>query len=161
MDDIPQSSNEDRPFKESTIVFEEDFSRVSRKHISELSNKGMRYRLAILRLHLETVAQREEISPKMISSYLLLLYSQEEHDVSTANISKNVIAGSHGLGNFNRKVSLDSSCFLLDSLEIGKSKHIDLRRILINEDITLPGYNRVAIHRSQICLIDEMEIVER
>ncbi|KAI6647513.1 hypothetical protein LOD99_8778 [Oopsacas minuta] len=121
----------------------------------------MRYRLANLRLHLEAVAQREEVSPKMISSYLLLLYSQEEHDVSTANISKNVIAGSHGLGNFNRKLSLDSSCFLLDSLEIGKSKYIDLRRILINEDITLPGYNRVAIHRSQICLIDEMEIVER
>ncbi|KAI6661403.1 hypothetical protein LOD99_13274 [Oopsacas minuta] len=94
MDDIPQSSNEARPFKESTIAFEEDFSRVSRKHISELSNK-------------------------------------------------------------------DSSCFLLDSLEIGKSKYIDLRRILTNEDITLPGYNRVAIHRCQICLIDEMEIVER
>ncbi|KAI6656122.1 hypothetical protein LOD99_1455 [Oopsacas minuta] len=110
------------PPRNLLIVFEEDFSRVSRKHISELSHKGMRYRLANLRLHLEAVAQREEVSPKMISSYLLLLYSQEEHDVSTANISKNVIAGSHGLGNFNRKLSLDSSCFLLDSLEIGKSK---------------------------------------
>ncbi|KAI6650823.1 hypothetical protein LOD99_7874 [Oopsacas minuta] len=127
MDDIPQSSNEDRLFKESTIVFEEDFSRVSRKQISELSNKGMRYRLANLRLHLETVAQRGEVSPKMISSYLLLLYSQEEHDVSPlisakCNCKKSLIR------NFNRKLSLDSSCILLDSLEIGKSKYIDLRR---------------------------------
>ncbi|KAI6646833.1 hypothetical protein LOD99_9162 [Oopsacas minuta] len=89
MDDILQSSNEARPSKESTIVFEEDFSRVSRKQISELSNKGMRYRLANLILYLEAVAHREEVSPKMISSYLLLLYSQEEHDVCTANISKN------------------------------------------------------------------------
>ncbi|KAI6658740.1 hypothetical protein LOD99_15063 [Oopsacas minuta] len=161
MDDIPQSSNGARPFKESTVVFEEDFSRVSRKHISELSNKSMRYRLANLRLHLETVAHWEEVSLKMISSYLLLLYSQEEHDVSIAKITKIAIAGSHGLVNLNRKLSLYLSCFLLDSLEIGKSKYIDVISILINEDIILPDYNRVAIHHSQICLIDEMESGKR
>ena len=49
----------------------------------------------------------------------------------------------------------------MDSLEIGKSKYIDLRRVLLAESINLPGYNRVALHRSQICLADDVHIVER
>ena len=48
----------------------------------------------------------------------------------------------------------------MDSLEIGKKKYIDLRRLLLS-DVQLPGYNRLATHRSQICLTNEIFSVER
>ena len=36
-----------------------------------------------------------------------------------------------------------------------------MRRVLLAESINLPGYNRVALHRSQICLADDIHLVER
>ena len=58
-------------------------------------------------------------------------------------------------------MSLDASAFLLDFLEIGKSKYIHLRSVLLAESINLPEYNRVALHRSQISLADDIHLVER
>ena len=110
--------------------------------------------------HIEAVAQHENVSPKTISMYLVKLYSLDEYDMSTANVTKELIQRGK-FGKINNKLSLESSAFLFDSLEIGKSKYIDLRRILLGESKNLPGYNRVALHRRQISLVDEMHFVER
>ena len=107
--------------------------------------------------HIEAVAQHENVSPKTISMYLVKLYSLDEYDMSTANVTKELIQTGK-FGQIDNKLSLDSSAFLFDSLEIGKSKYIDLRRILLAESINLPGYNRVALHRRQISLVDEMHL---
>ena len=50
---------------------------------------------------------------------------------------------------------------MIDSLEIGKTKYIELRRILLTEGFKLPGYNRLAIHRSNICLTAEVHLPKR
>ena len=59
------------------------------------------------------------------------------------------------------QLSLDKSAFLIDSLEIGKTKYLELRRTLVSNDLKLPGYNRVAVHRSQINLVDEVRLIHR
>ncbi|KAI6646238.1 hypothetical protein LOD99_9380 [Oopsacas minuta] len=48
----------------------------------------------------------------------------------------------------------------MNSLEIGKKKYIDLRRLLLS-DVQLPGYNRLATYRSQICLTNDIFSVDR
>ena len=158
-------SNEDLsmdqlPTSESTVEFTENFNRKSLKHISQVRNKALRNRLANLMSHIEAVAQHESVSPKMISMYLVRLYSLDDYDISTANVTKELIQTGK-FGQTHNKLSLDSSAFLFDSLEIGKSKYIDLRRILLSESFNLPGYNCVALHRRQISLVDEMHFVER
>ena len=92
--------------------------------------------------------------------YLLRLYSLEDHDISTANVTKEIIKTGK-FGQTDNNLSLDSTAFLLDSLEIGKSKYIGLRRILVTEFFILPGYNRVALHSRQLSLADEMHVVEK
>ena len=69
-----------------------------------------------------------------------------------------------GKGNFSplcSQLTIDKAAFLLDSLEIGKIKYLELRRTLLSENFTLPGYNKVAAHRSRINLIDEVRLITR
>ena len=163
--ELSQYSNDDFPLdklptSKSTVEFEENFSQVHGKHISQLQNKAIRNRLSKLRSHVEAVAQHEDCTPKTIAMYLVKLYSSEEHDKGTANVIKEII-NTGKFGQLNNKLSLDTSAFLLDSLEIGKSKYIDLRRVLLTESINLPGYNRVALHRNQISLAEDVHLVEK
>ena len=145
---------------QSTVQLDENLNRIPQKHISQLQNRAIRNLLAELRSHVEAVALHEDCTPKTIAMFLVKLYSLEEHDNSTANVIKEII-NTGKFGQLNNKLSLDASAFLMDSLEIGKSKYIDLRRVLLAESINLPGYNRVALHRSQICLADDIHLVER
>ena len=163
--EFPQSSDYDFSIdilqtSEPTVEFKEDFSRKPVRHISNLQNRSIRNRLAELRSHVEAVAQHEDSTPKTIAIYLVKLYSLEEHDNCIANAMKEVI-NTGKFGKVNNKLSLDTSAYLLDSLEIGKSKYLDLRRVLLTESIILPGYNSVALHRNQISLVDDIHCVER
>ena len=47
-------------------------------------------------------------------------------------------------GNLCSKLTVDKAAFILDTLEIGKIKYLELRRTLLSENFTLPGYNKVA-----------------
>ena len=143
---------------QSTAVFEEDFSRPTRKPLNELSTKGLRNRLSSLLSHLDTVAEQENVSSKELSCYLMMLCSQTEYDFDSASFCKEIITKG-SFGPVCNKLTCDKA-FLMDSLEIGKKKYIDLRRLLLS-DVQLPGYNRLATHRSQICLTNEIFSVER
>ena len=143
-----------------TVHLDENLNRLPKYHISQLQNRDIRNRLAELRYHVEAVALHEDCTPKTIAMFLVKLYSLEEHDNSTANVIKEII-NTGNFGQLNNKLSLDASAFLMDSLEIGKSKYIDLRRVLLAESINFPGYHQVAFHPGQICLADDIHLVER
>ena len=53
----------------TSISFEENVTHSKRKVISDLTIKGLRYRLSSLKSHLDSVAEHEEVSPKTISSF--------------------------------------------------------------------------------------------
>ena len=144
----------------STISFEEDLKITKRKDIGDLTTKALRNRLSSLKSHLDTVAQNEGVSPKTLASYLLLLCSNEDLDFSSAKVCKEII----NKGNYSHicpQLSLDKSAFLIDSLEIGKSKYLELRRTLLSDNLKLPGYNRVAVHRAQVNLVDGVRLIHR
>ena len=129
-----------------------------RKPIGDLTTKALRNRLSSLKSHLDTVAQNEGVSPKTLATYLLLLCSNEDLDFSGARVCKEII----NKGNYSHicpQISLDKSAFLIDSLEIGKSKYLELRRTLLPDNLKLPGYNRVAVHRAQVNLVDEVRLI--
>ncbi|KAI6661186.1 Dna-mediated transposase [Oopsacas minuta] len=144
---------------QSTSVFEEDFSKPTRKPLRELSTKGLRSRLSSLLTHLEKVAVQENVSSKELSCYLMMLCSQTEYDFTTTKFCKEIIAKG-SFGPVCNKLTCDKAAFLMDSLEIGKKKYIDLRRFLLS-DVQLPGYNRLATYRSQICLTNDIFSVDR
>ena len=128
--------------------------------IGDLTLKGLRNRLSSLMSHLYSVAENEDVPPKTIASYLLLLCSNDEHDFSSAKVSREIIEK----GNYSplcSQLSIDKAAFLLDSLEIGKRKYIELRRTLLSENLKIPGYNKVAAHRSHINLIGDVRLVTR
>ena len=76
---------------QSTSVFEEDFSKPTRKPLRELSTKGLRNRLSSLLTHLETVAEQENVSSKELSCYLMMLCSQAEYDFTAAKFCKELL----------------------------------------------------------------------
>ena len=87
----------------------------------DLTTKALRNLLSSLKSHLDTVAQKAGVSPKTLATYLLLLCSKEDLDFSSAKVRKEII----NKGNYSHihpQLSLDKSAFLIDSLEIGKSK---------------------------------------
>ena len=87
-----------------------------------------------------------------------MFYSQGEHDFKSAQVCKDILSK----GTFppvSPQISCDKAAYLLDSLEIGKSKYIDLRRVLLNDNIKFPGYNRLAAHRAEITLSKQIHLV--
>ena len=88
-----------------------------------------------------------------------MLCSQAEYDFDNVKFCKEIIAKG-SFGPVCNKLTFDKAAFLMDSLEIGKKKYIDLRRLLLS-DVLIPGYNRLATHRSQICLTNDIFPVDR
>ena len=148
------------PASKSIVTFDEDLSRTKRKHLNEMTAKGIRNRLSSLLTHLEAVAKQEDVSSKVLSAYLMMLCSQAEYDFTSAKFCKDIIAKG-SFGSVCNKMNCDKAAFLMDSLEIGKKKYIDLRRLLLTDGLQLPGYNRLATHRFQICLTSDMFSIDR
>ncbi|KAI6661839.1 hypothetical protein LOD99_9791 [Oopsacas minuta] len=117
---------------QSTSVFEEDFSKPTRKPLRELSTKGFRNRLSSLLTHLEKVVVQENVSSQELSCYLMMLCSQTEYDFTTTKFCKEIIAKG-SFGQICNKLTCDKAAFLMDSLEIGKKKYIDLRCLLLSD----------------------------
>ena len=90
---------------------------------------------------------------------LLSLCSNEDLNFSGARICRDNQQGNYP--HFCPQLTLDKSAFLIDSLEIGKSKYLELRRTLLSDNLKLPGYNRVAVHRAQVNLVDEVRLIHR
>ena len=54
----------------------------------------------------------------------------------------------------------EKSAFLLDSLEIGKRKYSNIRKLCKTEGIIFPTYNKVASFRSDISLSNRIKLIE-
>ena len=51
--------------------------------------------------------------------------------------------------------------YSFESLEIAKSKYLDMWRVLLNEQIKFPGYNKLATHRSEVTLSRHIDVVSK
>ena len=117
----------------STKSFEEDLNITKRKAICDLTTKALRNGLSSLKSHLETVAQNEGVSPKTLATYFSLFWSNEDLNFSSARVCKEII----NKGNYSHicpQLSQDKFAFLIDSLEIGKSKCLELWRTLLPDN---------------------------
>ena len=98
----------------------------------------------------------ENISPKSLTTYALHLSANEEKDYNTSSISKNLEYGSF---NKSKVLSLDKASYLLDMLEIGRRKYTEMR-LCLTENILFPSYGKVAKHRCDIGLVNELNYIE-
>ena len=143
----------------STKSFEEGLNITKRKPIGDLTTKALRNRLYSLKSHLDTVL-RMKVYLLRLSTCRLLLSSNEDLDFSSAKVCKEII-NKRNYSHICPQLSLDKSGVLIDSLEIGKSKYLELRRTLLSDNLKLPGYNRVAVHRPQVNLVEGVRLIHR
>ncbi|KAI6651781.1 hypothetical protein LOD99_5028 [Oopsacas minuta] len=61
-----------------------------------------------------------------LATYLLLFCCNEEQDMNSANVCKEILEKGNSSPIYPQ-LSLDKSAFLFDSLEIGKTKYLELR----------------------------------
>ena len=137
------------------IIFEADLSKYIRKPLSQLTLNGLRVRLAPLLNLINELAFKEEVNSKTIISYALQFFSNETHDQSISSFCREVISNGT-FGNTGQRLSIEKTTFLLDHLEIGKLKYIELKR-LKEDNVILPAYKYVAVYTSEIILGNEIQ----
>ena len=145
-------------FLVNKTIFEADLSVEMRKHLSDLTLKGLRFRLAQLLRLINLIADREEVDARTISAYALQLISNYSKDVSTANLCKEIISEG-AFADLSKKIPIDKSTFLLDLLEIGKKKYTSFRSICKSEQINFPSYSQLAECRNNAVLVNELEYI--
>ena len=140
---------------EDKTIFHAEISKEVRKPLSLLTNKGLKVRLAPLINLIETLATKEGVDTKTIASYALQLVSSSSRDLKTASFCREIISK----GSFGQHFPIDKSAFLLDQLEIGKRKYIELRKLLKSENVHFPPYLDVAHYRTDITIANELQLL--
>ena len=84
--------------------------------------------------------------------------ANQTHDQTTSSICKEVISAGK-FSNIGQRISIEKSTLLLDQLEIGKQKYIDLKRLLKADSVLLPAYKDVALYRTEITLANELQYI--
>ena len=140
------------------LVYKVEITSEVRKPLSELTSKGLKVRLAPLIHLIETLAVKEDVDTKTIAAYALQLVSSSINDRSTSAFCKQIVSkGTFGNGiNF----PIAKSTFLLDQMEIGKRKFIELRKIFKSENVILPPYLEISSYRTEITLAKELQFVQ-
>ena len=144
---------------EDTIIFEANLSQDIRRSLSELTLKSLRLRLSPLLKLIDTLAVKEETTPKRIATLALQLLANEEHDQKTAGFCKELLIN----GTFapTYQMPLEKSLFLLDFLEIGKRKYTDFRLLCKSEGLIFHPYAKLAEYRSEIVLSNELVYLQK
>ena len=130
-----------------------------RKNIGELKLESQRSRLNVLLKHIQFVANSEGVDEKEIATLALQLISNVEHDRMVSQVCS-VILDTGTFAQPQRQLSIDKSAFLLDSLEIGKRKYKNLRKLCKSEGIIFPSYDKIALFRTEISLSTGIELVQ-
>ena len=107
------------PGSKCIVSFYEDLNRTKRKHLNEMTAKGIRNRLPSLLTHLQAVAKQGDVSGKVYSAYSMMLCSQAECDFTSPKFCKDIITNG-SFGPVCNKMNCDKAAFLRDSLEISK-----------------------------------------
>ena len=145
-----------RRLYEDRTIFAAEISNDFRKPLSQLTNKGLKIRLASLLNLIETLALKEGVDSKTIASYGLQLVSCSQRDFTTASYCREIISeGSFGWA--SQRFPIDKSAFLLDQLQIGKSKYIVLRKLLKSENIIIPPYLDVSRYN---CKLNKLQLLQ-
>ena len=150
-----KSSNSlSEPMKQ--LVFEVDPTQDIRTPLLKLHSKQLRHRLNSILTHIKSLADLEEVPPKVIASLCLQLICSEEKDYATVDMCKDIVVKGTYMPH-NSILSEKNSSFLLDFLLIGKQKYRELRRFLKEDNITLASYDKVSTFRQESCLVNEMK----
>ena len=80
---------------------------------------------------------------------MVKLYSQEEYGCNTALACQKIVAKVI-FAPSSKNVSCEKAMYLFESLESGKSKYLDMRRVLLDKQVRFPGCNKLANHRTEI-----------
>ena len=136
-------------------VFKAHLSAEIRKPLYQLTLKELRVRLGPLLNLISQIAEKEDVDSKTIATYGLQLLSNQTHDQTTSKFCKEILS----TGNFGHTAIQPYSAILLDQLEIGKQKYTDLKRLLKTENVFIPAYKVVALHRAEITLANDLQYV--
>ena len=133
--------------------FEIDQNLEIRTPLLKLHSKQLRHRLDSVLSYIKSLAELEEVSPKIIASLCLQLIANEEKDYATINVCKEIVEKGTYLEE-NSILSERNTSFPLDFLSIGKVKYRELRRFLKEDNVCISSYNKVAKFRQELCLVN-------
>ena len=119
---IPSAHPTKKRILAEKIIFESDLSMESKKSLSQLTLKASRARLNPLLNLIDSFVIKEEVDPKKIATYALMLISNLSKDVNTSSVCKQIIAKG-SFSNETNPMPIDKSALLLDLLEIGRRKY--------------------------------------
>ena len=139
-------------------IVESNLSMETKKTISQLTLKGLRARLNPLINLIDSFATKEEVDPKIIATYALMLISNLSKYVNTSSVCKQIIAKGSFASEKN-SMPIDKSAFLLDLLEIGRRKYTNFKRLCKSENIIFPSYSKLAQYRHNVNLTNELVFV--
>ena len=148
-----------RRILQNKIIIASDLSIEQRKPLSQITLKAQRTRLNPLLNLIDTIAHKEEVEPKTIAAYALMLIANVSKDANTSNVCKEIITKGT-FANEMRSMPIDKSAFLLDLLEIGRRKYTNFRRLCKSEQITFPSYSKLALYSHNVTLTNEQVFVQ-
>ena len=155
---IPSAHPTKKRILEERIIVESGLSMETKRPLSQLTLKALRARLHPLLNLIDSFAIKEEVDPKIIATYALMLISNLSKDVNTSNVCKQIIAKGSFANEIN-SMPIDKSAFLLDLLEIGRRKYTNFKRLCKSENIIFPSYFKLAQYRHDVNLINELVFV--
>ena len=126
--------------------------------LSQLTLKTSEQGLNPLLNSIDSFAVKEEVDPKIIATYALMLISILSKYVNTSSVYKQIIAK----GSFANEIipmPIDKLAFMLDLLEIGRRKYTNFKRLCKSENIIFPSYSKLAQYRHNVSLTNEFVFV--
>ena len=153
------SHNSAKIFTSEKEVFIEENILPSRKHILDITTESLTKRLSILIDHINFIAKRESVDAKKIATLSLEILAQREYDRKSTKVCKEIIS-TGAFAPSNCILVFDKAAALIDILEIGKRKYIQLRLICKPEGFIVPTYRKVSLYRHQLALSNDIEIVK-
>ena len=126
-----------------------------RKILTDLSMQQQRHRLSIVLESIKELSITENTSEITIAALALQLLSNQTANRDIAKLCKSIVHDHYPgkFGNILRKeLDVDKAVFLINFLEIGKRKYIQLRQHLLTSEIHFPAYHKLVEQRNSIIL---------
>ncbi|KAI6658936.1 hypothetical protein LOD99_10875 [Oopsacas minuta] len=105
------------------------------KHLDELSLQQQRTRLSSLLECIKSFSVIENTTEISIATLSLLRLANEENNRQVTMVAKEIIVSGGFCNLSNKHVPVDKALFLLDLLEVGRRKYIQLHQTLLADNI--------------------------
>ena len=128
------------------------------KPLFECTLKHQRNRMSNLLDSVREYAEIERILPKQVAALILQFISNDEKDYKVSHICQEIVE-TGTFASSKRELKHSSCSFLLDYLSLGRRKYAEFRRFMKSENVILTSYNKLSLFRSQVNLLNELQIV--